>query len=154
EKEKRARAKQGQEVEPDAAAVAAAKALEEKAARNREINRKREEERVRKEQQAQLRDMVISHSIACDGGDVAYNFPHDRTVKTIHVTREIQLRLGRGQVGIVWMDEAYHLVPRETALKVEERDEDALLVLYDAKDDEPDEDDPYAEYQVPDDLVW
>jgi len=49
----------------------------------------------------------------------------------------------------------YEVIPREAALKIQERDPRRIVqlnVLVESKT--PEEDDPYAAYQIPDDLMW
>ena len=43
--------------------------------------------------------------------------------------------------------------PREAALKIQERDAQRIVLL-NVQSEGPDEDDPYAAYQIPDDLMW
>jgi len=53
----------------------------------------------------------------------------------------------------VKLKDRYHLVPRKTAEKLAERDQAAVVLLNtDSRDDEYD--DEYADYKVPDDLMW
>ena len=47
----------------------------------------------------------------------------------------------------------YEIIPREAALKIQERDA-SRIVLLNTHVEEPDADDPYAAYQIPDDLMW
>ena len=49
----------------------------------------------------------------------------------------------------------YEVIPREAALKIQERDPRRIVqlnILTEPKT--PEEDDPYAAYQIPDDLMW
>ena len=57
------------------------------------------------------------------------------------------------QQAIVRYEGRYEVVPRATAGRTQERDP-ARVVLLNAPRGEPDPDDPYAAYQVPDDLMW
>ena len=52
------------------------------------------------------------------------------------------------------MGDGYELLPAVAAEKIMQRD-DAVIVLLNSNDKpEVDEDDPYADYQIPDDLMW
>jgi len=45
------------------------------------------------------------------------------------------------------------VIPREAALKIQERDPRRIVQL-NVQTEAPDADDPYAAYQIPDDLMW
>jgi hypothetical protein len=55
----------------------------------------------------------------------------------------------------------YFLIPAEAARKISERDSASIVLLNDYsqqgtrnQQDQQQEDDPYADFQVPDDLMW
>ena len=53
------------------------------------------------------------------------------------------------------LDETSYLVTRETAEKLAELDPTVVLVQNDKMvDEQVDNEDPYADYQIPDDLMW
>jgi uncharacterized protein YaiL (DUF2058 family) len=45
------------------------------------------------------------------------------------------------------------MIPRDAALRIQERDP-RRVVLLNTQAEEPEADDPYAAYKVPDDLMW
>ncbi|MGV2836994.1 DUF2058 family protein, partial [Pseudomonas shirazensis] len=45
------------------------------------------------------------------------------------------------------------VIPREAAVKIQERDPGRILLL-NTHVEEADENDPYAAYKIPDDLMW
>lgn len=52
-------------------------------------------------------------------------------------------------------DDVTYIVTSETAAKLATLDEKIILVQNDkVESDTPDEDDPYAGYEIPDDLMW
>ena len=58
-------------------------------------------------------------------------------------------------LAIVQHQGGYEVIPREAALKIQERDPRRIVqlnILVEPKT--PEEDDPYAAYQIPDDLMW
>ncbi len=124
----------------------------EKAARDRENNRRREAEAEHRALQAQIRQLVAQHRLDCSQGETPYNFVVDRKVKKIYVTTAICDQLARGRAAIVGLDDGYHVVPAETAEKVLQRDADALVIRHEPNVD--DGDDPYADFPIPDDLMW
>ncbi|MCW8126377.1 DUF2058 domain-containing protein [Microbulbifer halophilus] len=137
----------------DETKAAAEKAREEKVARDRALNAEREAAAQEKAIAAQIRQMVESNKQPKGNGDIAYNFTFDKKIKTIHVTEKIREHLANGRLVIVAQDELFELVPRVIADKIAERNAD-IVVQPPAQSGEPDEDDPYAEFQIPDDLMW
>ncbi|WP_097458644.1 DUF2058 domain-containing protein [Mangrovitalea sediminis] len=132
----------------------AQQAQAEKAARDREINRQRQLDAERKALQAQVRQMVEQHRVARRDGDIAYNFVLDKKVKKIYVSKELCDQLARGRLAIVELDADYHLLPSQVADKIRQRDSHIPIAQAQPSSQQPDEDDPYAEFQVPDDLMW
>ena len=133
----------------------AAKALAEKAERDRELNRQQQEEKEKRAVAAQIRQLIERHRIACQGGDVSYQFTDAKKVKKLYVTPSQQTQLANGQVAIVRLGEGYELVPTVVAEKIRQRDAAPVVLLNTRKPAESgDEDDPYAAYQIPDDLMW
>ena len=63
-------------------------------------------------------------------------------------------QLSRGRLAIVFVNDNYEIVAEGVARKIMERDESAVVVLHDRKQDDAGEDDPYAGYEIPDDLMW
>lgn len=85
--------------------------------------------------------------------DDYYNFVDAKKVKRIAVNDLIRDKLSRGSLAIVSYDGRYEIVPRDAAVKIQERDP-RRVVLLNVQSQEPDEDDPYKDYVVPDDLMW
>ena len=46
------------------------------------------------------------------------------------------------------------MIPREAALKIQERDPQRIVQMNVKTEEVAVEDDPYAAYQIPDDLMW
>lgn len=139
---------------PDQAARRAAEqARAEKAARDRELNRQRQEESERRALEGELRQLIHRHRVVREGGEVPYNFTDGRTLKRLYVSKDQHARLVDGRLAVVRQDTFYELVPAETAERVHTRDPDRVLV-WNRPAQEPQGEDPYAAYQVPDDLMW
>ncbi|MGB5458181.1 MAG: DUF2058 family protein [Gammaproteobacteria bacterium] len=58
-----------------------------------------------------------------------------------------------GKLGIARIEGRYELVPLAIAEKILRRNE-KRIVLFSEEDQAVDENDPYADYKVPDDLTW
>jgi uncharacterized protein YaiL (DUF2058 family) len=82
-----------------------------------------------------------------------YNFVDDKKVKRLSVNSLMRSKLSNGSLAIVHHGGSYEVIPREAALKVQERDPRRIVMLSEPTE-EPDGDDPYAAYKIPDDLMW
>jgi hypothetical protein len=137
---------------PDPHAEAARRERAEKAERDREANTKRESERRAKETAARIRQIVETHRIERGKGEQAYRFTRGTTIKEAWLSPENHRRLADGEIALVTLGESYELVPKATGERIGEIDEEALLVLNTRNTDS--DDDAYADFPIPDDLMW
>ena len=153
-KTKQQKLKQKQKVEIiDEAVIAARQEAEAQAARDRELNRQRKEETERKAVQAQIRQLVEMNRLPRADGEIAYHFQDGTAIKTLHVTQPVHDKLSRGLFAIVRLDDRYDIIPAAVAEKIRQRD-DTCIVSNAPSRPAAGEDDPYADYKVPDDLMW
>ncbi|MCB2264099.1 MAG: DUF2058 domain-containing protein [Candidatus Thiosymbion ectosymbiont of Robbea hypermnestra] len=131
----------------------ARRAAAEKAQRDRALERRRQEEARRKAEANELRQLIHANRIPRGEGDIAYSFLDGDSIKRIYVTDDQQKRLAQGKLAIVRQDTGFELVSPETAQRIQARDE-RLVVLLNKPGDQGDEDDDYADYKIPDDLMW
>lgn len=124
-----------------------------KAERDRELNAKRQQELARRETVGQIRQLIEGARIELKGGEVDYNFTHGKTVHKLFVTQELHTQLAAGFAAVVSLDGSFGVVPRTVADKIIERDASFVVVLNDGTQTE-DVDDEYADYKIPDDLMW
>lgn len=143
----------GPKVDP-AQQAAAQQAQAAKAERDRDLNRKRQEEAERKALAAQIKQIVEANRIDKGEGDIPYNFVDGSKVKRIYVTKPLHEQLVRGALCIVKQGGRYELLPLEAAEKVRERDAARVIAAQAEAPTAPEENDPYAAFQVPDDLIW
>jgi|LSQX01.2.fsa_nt_gb uncharacterized protein YaiL (DUF2058 family) len=145
--------RKSKEVVIDEAKLAAQQAAAEKAERDRELNRQLKEQAERKAIAAQIEQLITLNRLPREG-DIAYNFVDQNKVKRIYVTEAIRDKLSEGLLAIVSLKEQYEVVPAKVAEKIRQRDEACVILCNDRQADLPDEDDPYADYKIPDDLMW
>jgi len=140
------------------AALLAEKAREAQRQKSQALNEQRQKENEQKAIVAQIRQIIEMNSIFKGKGDnlVVYNFTDFNKVKSIYVTSKNHDLISRGRIAIARLSDVYHLIPAEAAKKINERDDSAVVLLNDplAQTDDALEDDPYAEFQIPDDLMW
>ena len=137
----------------DEARLAALEIQRKNAERARELNAQRDEAATQKAILAQIVQLVQKHRQNKGKGDIAYNFTHGTKIERIYVSAEVREHLVAGRLVIVCLGDTVELVPRVIADKIAERDA-ALVVRVNKSSTAVEEDDPYAAFQIPDDLMW
>jgi hypothetical protein len=132
----------------------ARKARQEKAERDRQLNLERKKEAEKKAIQAQIRQLIETNRLDRSRGETSYQFVDGKKIKKILVNEQMVDQLSRGRLAIVALGDHYEIVPDRVARKIMERDESAIISMHDRKQDDAGEDDPYAGYEIPDDLMW
>ena len=169
-KNKKQKTKKGSVAQLNDAKLLAKKAQAEKAERDRQINRQKKEETERKAITAQIIQLIETNRIDDRDGEVVYNFTDANVVKRIYVSKQIYKHLTSGRLSIAKLGEVYELVPMPVAEKIKQRDAQYIInnnhsIEQGQDDDHKDvggevkagavtEDDPYADYKIPDDLIW
>ena len=140
----------------DEARLAVEKAQTEKVERDRQLNLQRKQEAEQRALGAQIRQLIEMNRQPKGKGDIAYHFSANNKVTHIYVDERQQRQLANGLLSIVTLDGQYEIVPATVSEKIALRDESYLVYSNKGKDSAPavEEDDPYAEFQVPDDLMW
>ena len=137
----------------DEVRLAALETQRKKAEQAREANAQRDAAATQKAILAQIAQMVQKNRQNKGNGEIAYNFTHNNKIERIYVSAAVQAHLMASRLVIVCQGGATELVPRIIADKIAERDP-ALVVRVNKASAEVDADDPYAAFQIPDDLMW
>jgi Uncharacterized protein conserved in bacteria len=125
----------------------------EKIERDRELNRQRQQEQAQRAAQAEVRQLIESHRLPLPhDAELRYHFVHGTIIRHLYLEQKQIDQLARGQLRIAVLDHRYHLIPAEIAARIEARMPGVVLPR--PADDTLDADDPYADYVVPDDLIW
>jgi uncharacterized protein len=132
----------------------AAEAQAAKAARDQELNRKRQENAERKERWAQIKQLIEQHRLPKPETDEYFNFIDRGKVRRFPVDATLRERIVTGGVVIVRCEGRYDVVIPEIADKIREREPRAVISLDKPHEASADENDPYKDYVVPDDLMW
>jgi uncharacterized protein YaiL (DUF2058 family) len=132
---------------------AAQEAMAEKARRDQELNRQQQEKAEQKARAAQIKQLIEVSRLPKLTTEDYYNFVDDKKVKRLSVNNLMRDKLSRGSLAIVRHGPGYEVIPRDAALKIQERDPRRIILL-NTPTEEADADDPYAAYKVPDDLMW
>lgn len=151
---KKSKGKKGESSESDTAKLAA-EAARKKAEHDRQLNLQRQQVQQKKAEQAALRQLIESNRLRGYEGDLTYHFADGQKVKSLQVNKQTRQKLVNGEIRIISFNEAYVLLSRETAEKVEQRDAALLIPLAEPEESMSEEDrDYYAKFAVPDDLIW
>lgn len=128
----------------------------EKVERDRELNRQRDLELQQKAIAAQIKQLIENHRQpkGVGNGDVEYNFTDGKLIKKMRVSPLVLEQIVRGLLAVVKLGEGYEVVPRIVADKIAQRDEKFVVVANTKAESKVDEDDPYKDYVIPDDLMW
>ncbi|MCW8956156.1 MAG: DUF2058 domain-containing protein [Gammaproteobacteria bacterium] len=142
------------EIVIDEVKLKAQQVAEEKASRDRDLNRKKQDDSRKKAISAEI-DQLINNNHLERGDDcqIVYNFEHMNKVKRIYVNEQMKKQIIQGKLGIARIEGRYELVPTFIAEKIQQRNE-KRIILFDEEQSVADENDPYADYQIPDDLMW
>jgi len=129
-------------------------AAEEKQKRDRELNQRKQEQRRQQAISSEINQLITDNLIVRDEScDIAYNFQHAKKVKRIYVNEDMKQQIVQGKIGIARIEGRYELVPQAVAKKIQQRNE-KRVVLFDVEEKAIDEGDPYADFQIPDDIMW
>ncbi len=132
-----------------------AKAKTDKQTKDNTLNELKQQQLADKEQFLRIKQILTHHQIKNVGGDNDYNYTFDTTIKKLPLDAVTHKALVNGRLALCGLDNVTYLVTRETAEKLSELDNSIVLVQNDkARDEKVDVNDPYADYQIPDDLMW
>lgn len=132
--------------------ILAEQARQAQIARDRELNLQKKAEADKKALAAQVKQ-IIEMNIIQDRGELGFNFTDGTKIKKIYVSDKVHQQLVKGLIAIARLGEQYHLVPIQIAEKLLVRQPDAVVLL-NQQDSQAPEDDPYADFKIPDDLMW
>ncbi|CAM2851858.1 DUF2058 domain-containing protein [Vibrio rarus] len=122
--------------------------------RDKKINQEREQQRLAKELKAQVKQLIEMNRIDISKGEIKYNFTDGTLVKSLYVEELNRSQLIKGILSIARYGESYAVIPTIVAEKIATRVPEAIVETIKTEDDTPDEDDPYKDFVVPDDLMW
>ena len=145
--------RKGQVDKDESVRQAALQARAEKVEHDRELNRQQQEKQDQKAKAAQIKQLIETSRLPKLDTDDYYNFVDGKKVKRLSVNAMLRDKLSRGSLAIVRHGGGYELIPRDAALKIQDRDA-RRIVLLNTPTEAPEADDPYAAYKVPDDLMW
>ncbi len=137
------------------ARLKAKKAEQAKVERDRTLNKKKEEQAQKKATSIEINQLITDNCLKRDNKcEIAYNFEHRNKVNRIYVNADMKSQVVQGKLGIARIEGRYELVPLSIAKKIQQRNVKRIVLFETDLPQETSEDDPYADYQIPDDLTW
>ncbi|HIF17915.1 MAG TPA: DUF2058 domain-containing protein [Cycloclasticus sp.] len=135
----------------DETALLAKQAEADRREKDKLLNAKRNQEAEKNQIAGQVKQLIALNKIEKDDEGSAFNFTHNDKVKAIYVSDELRDRIVAGRAVIVQLAKTYEVVPAAVAEKIAQRDKQRVIYLDDVVQVVDDE---YADYQIPDDLMW
>lgn len=137
---------------------AAERARAEKAERDRQLAAERKAQAHAGELRAQARQ-IIKDKQQAHAGAVEYRFSADGVIRTLLVHEDARSKLAAGTLVIARSGDGYALLPRAAAEQVRQRAPELIMLDHgqpEAADAVPESEDDayYAQFKVPDDLMW
>ncbi|KNC10125.1 hypothetical protein AC791_16135 [Klebsiella sp. RIT-PI-d] len=128
--------------------------------RDKLLSEQQKQAALTKEYKAQIKQLIEMNRIVISRGDIGYNFTDGNLIKKIYVDKLTQSQLIGGRLAIARLivdnsaENQYAIIPASVADKIAQRDASFIVVNSELSEEARDEDDPYADFVVPDDLMW
>ncbi|WP_447854039.1 DUF2058 domain-containing protein [Enterobacter mori] len=128
--------------------------------RDKQLSEQQKQAVLAKEFKAQVKQLIEMNRITVSRGNITFNFTDGNLIKKIEVDKQTQAQLINGRLAIARLvinasgDCEYTIIPAVVADKIAQRDADSIVLNSTLSQEEQDEDDPYADFKIPDDLMW
>lgn len=129
--------------------------MQEKLAKDQALDLEKKRLLQGKELKAAIIQMINQHKIRNIDGEVSYQFIDESKIKKIYLNQQIYNALVSGSLVIAKESEGYAVLPKALADRINDKMEGFIIVNNSEKNEQiTDEEDPYAAYVIPDDLMW
>jgi len=128
--------------------------------RDKQLSEQQKQAALSKEYKAQVRQLIEMNRIDIAKGDIGFNFTDNNVIKKVFVDKLTQAQLISGRLAIARLvadnsaESQYAIIPASVADKIAQRDANSIVLNSALSQEEQDEEDPYADFKVPDDLMW
>ncbi|WP_312583754.1 DUF2058 domain-containing protein [Atlantibacter sp.] len=128
--------------------------------RDKQLSEQQKQAALSKEYKAQVKQLIEMNRITLSRGNIDFNFTDNNLIKKVVVNKATQAQLINGRLAIARLmadnkDECeYAIIPASVADKIAQRDASSIVLNSALSQEAQDEDDPYADFKVPDDLMW
>lgn len=128
--------------------------------RDKQLSEQQKQAALAKEYKAQVKQLIEMNRITIAKGHIAFNFTDNNLIKNIDVDKTTQAQLISDRLAIARLavdnngKYEYAIIPASVADKIAQRDAESIVLNSALSQEAEDEDDPYADFKVPDDLMW
>lgn len=128
--------------------------------RDKQLSEQQKQATLSKEYKAQVKQLIEMNRITIARGDINFNFTDNNVIKKLVVDKPTQTQLINGRLAIARLatnaagESEYAIIPAIVADKIAQRDASSIVLHSALSQDVQDEDDPYADFKIPDDLMW
>ena len=128
--------------------------------RDKLLSEQQKQATLSKEYKAQVKQLIEMNRITVARGDINFNFTDNNVIKRIAVDKPTQTQLINGRLAIARLatnaagESEYATIPAVVAEKIAQRDATSIVLHSALSQEVQDEDDPYADFKIPDDLMW
>lgn len=128
--------------------------------RDKTLSEQQKQAALAKEYKAQIKQLIEMNRVVISRGDIGFNFTDNNLIKKIYVDKTTQAQLINGRLAIARLaaeagrEGEYAIIPAVVAEKISQRDASYIVLSTELTQEAKDEDDPYADFVVPDDLMW
>ncbi len=128
--------------------------------RDKQLSEQQKQAALSKEYKAQVKQLIEMNRINISKGDIDFNFTDNNLIKKMAVDKLTQTQLVSGRLAIARLadenggESTYAIIPAIVADKIAQRDANSIVLNSALSQEDQNEDDPYADFKVPDDLMW
>ena len=128
--------------------------------RDKQLSEQQKQAALSKEYKAQVKQLIEMNKVTVSRGDIDFNFTDNNLIKKIAVDKATQAQLINGRLAIARLvndtsgESQYAIIPASVADKIAQRDANSIVLNSALSQEEQDEEDPYADFKVPDNLMW
>jgi uncharacterized protein YaiL (DUF2058 family) len=128
--------------------------------RDKQLSEQQKQATLSKEYKAQVKQLIEMNRITVAKGNIDFNFTDNNLIKKVVVDKQTQTQLINGRLAIARLvndasgESQYAIIPAIVADKIAQRDATSIVLNSALSQEVADEDDPYADFKIPDDLMW
>ncbi|MBW5406431.1 DUF2058 domain-containing protein [Morganella morganii] len=128
--------------------------------RDKQLSEQQKQAVLSREYKARVKQLIEMNRIIISKGSIDFNFTDNNVIKSITVDKTTQSQLISGRLAIARLSTEnssvyeYAIIPAVVADKITQCDAESIVLNNALAQDEADEDDLYADFKIPDDLMW
>ncbi|MFW1859009.1 DUF2058 domain-containing protein [Acinetobacter defluvii] len=128
---------------------------QQKLAKDQALNQEKQRILDEKALVAAISQMIAQHKIKDTDGEISYQFIDAAKIKKVYINQQIYNALVSGSLVIAKENNSYAFLPKALAERINEKMAGFIIVNNTENNQATtDEEDPYAAYVIPDDLMW